>query len=493
VSNEAAGWSVLLQPRRRRHLAALSAILLVTVFGFVLLQPRRVRVQADGREITVATNLANNEAVLRASGVRVGAGDRVTALMGDGLDVLRVERAHTVRLDVDGATYVMRTHAKTIDQLLTEADVAIADRDSVLQNGQFVSSTAPVQPPRLFATIQPADDGDTSDVAIEVRRAVPFTVIEDGRQLVSTSSRPTVAQALREAGVSVGPGDALTPDLQASLEADMRIELRHAKPVTITLPDDHEVVYTLAGTVGEALSAASVVLPDGAYIDPPPDTPVTYGMSVRVVQLSSSNDVEREYIESGTEYKPDDSLEPGETRTMKGHDGAHVRRYAVSYVNGEEATRDLIDEYDDPAPVDTVIYYSTRSAQEEPTSDASTTSDTPPDTASEPALSAEPAPGTTGARTLRVYATWYSPASSGRSRSDPAYGRTATGRIVTYGIVAVDPAVIPLGTRLYIPGYGNAVAADTGGAVSGYVIDLGYPDGVAVDWQSKWVDIQILS
>jgi 3D (Asp-Asp-Asp) domain-containing protein len=37
------------------------------------------------------------------------------------------------------------------------------------------------------------------------------------------------------------------------------------------------------------------------------------------------------------------------------------------------------------------------------------------------------------------------------------------------------------------------VAADTGGAVKGYIIDLGFPDGVEVDWQSKWVDIYILS
>ena len=94
---------------------------------------------------------------------------------------------------------------------------------------------------------------------------------------------------------------------------------------------------------------------------------------------------------------------------------------------------------------------------------------------------------------MRVYATWYDAASSGRAASDEAYGRTATGAIVTYGIVAVDPAVIPLGTKMFIPGYGYAIAADTGGAVKGYIIDLGFPDGVAVDWQSKWLDIYILS
>lgn len=52
------------------------------------------------------------------------------------------------------------------------------------------------------------------------------------------------------------------------------------------------------------------------------------------------------------------------------------------------------------------------------------------------------------------------------------YGITATGIPATYGVAAVDPYVIPLGTRLYIPGYGEAIAADTGGAIIGYRIDL---------------------
>ena len=54
-------------------------------------------------------------------------------------------------------------------------------------------------------------------------------------------------------------------------------------------------------------------------------------------------------------------------------------------------------------------------------------------------------------------------------------GRTASGLPVGHGIVAVDPSVIPLGTRLYVPGYGEAVAADTGGAVRGAMIDLWFP------------------
>jgi 3D (Asp-Asp-Asp) domain-containing protein len=53
-------------------------------------------------------------------------------------------------------------------------------------------------------------------------------------------------------------------------------------------------------------------------------------------------------------------------------------------------------------------------------------------------------------------------------------GMTAIGRRAGQGIVAVDPRVIPLGTRLFIPGYGLAVAGDTGGAIVGHRIDLGF-------------------
>lgn len=51
---------------------------------------------------------------------------------------------------------------------------------------------------------------------------------------------------------------------------------------------------------------------------------------------------------------------------------------------------------------------------------------------------------------------------------------TALGRRAGYGIVAVDPRVIPIGTHLYIPGYGSAIAGDTGGDIVGNRIDLGF-------------------
>jgi 3D (Asp-Asp-Asp) domain-containing protein len=61
------------------------------------------------------------------------------------------------------------------------------------------------------------------------------------------------------------------------------------------------------------------------------------------------------------------------------------------------------------------------------------------------------------------------------------------------GTVAVDPRVIPLGTRLYVPGYGEARAEDTGGAIQGYRIDLFFPTREeALAWGRRTVEVEIL-
>lgn len=72
-------------------------------------------------------------------------------------------------------------------------------------------------------------------------------------------------------------------------------------------------------------------------------------------------------------------------------------------------------------------------------------------------------------------------------------GITASGMLARYGVVAVDPNVIPLGTRLYIPGYGEAIAADTGGAIRGHMIDLCMEDyGSAIAFGRHDIQVYVL-
>jgi 3D (Asp-Asp-Asp) domain-containing protein len=95
--------------------------------------------------------------------------------------------------------------------------------------------------------------------------------------------------------------------------------------------------------------------------------------------------------------------------------------------------------------------------------------------------SAAPGPTATGARTLVVDAVAYH-----------LPGHTASGLPVGVGVIAVDPAVIPLGTKVFVPGYGPAVAADTGTAIRGNIIDLWMPSTPdAQAWGRRTVTITI--
>jgi 3D (Asp-Asp-Asp) domain-containing protein/uncharacterized protein YabE (DUF348 family) len=72
-------------------------------------------------------------------------------------------------------------------------------------------------------------------------------------------------------------------------------------------------------------------------------------------------------------------------------------------------------------------------------------------------------------------------------------GTTATGQHAGHGIVAVDPRVIPLGTHLYIPGYGHAIAGDTGGAIRGNRVDLGFnSDADAMQFGRRPITVYVL-
>ena len=83
--------------------------------------------------------------------------------------------------------------------------------------------------------------------------------------------------------------------------------------------------------------------------------------------------------------------------------------------------------------------------------------------------------------TITVVATGYS-----------IHGHTATGLPTGWGVAAVDPSVIPLGTRFTVPGYGEAVAADVGSGIRGAEIDLWFPTVAgALAWGRRTVTVTL--
>jgi 3D (Asp-Asp-Asp) domain-containing protein len=166
-----------------------------------------------------------------------------------------------------------------------------------------------------------------------------------------------------------------------------------------------------------------------------------------------------------TIYWSDPDLPQGESVLVQaGSNGLLHRAYLNQYTNGVAVSRTRIGETSVP-PTDEIIALGTKVIDEPVPA--------PPD---EQACIEK----------MDVFATWYTAASSGGS------GITFTGTAVYKGIVAVDPRVIPLGTRMYIPGYGYGLAADTGGGIIGDWIDLGYGPDDVYDWPTGRVEICIL-
>jgi uncharacterized protein YabE (DUF348 family) len=392
-----------------------------------------------------------------------------------------VQRAVPVVLEADGRVLTWRTRARTVAGALSEAGVLLGPFDSILRNGlRAVPSDRLDLPPLLVAAqalgLRVAEEADllpvsSEQVALTVRRAVPFTVVEDDQPQPLISSQPTVAQALREWDIHLGPGDEVEPAVSSPLTPGLQVQIRRALRVTLSVGGTETVIYTQERTVKGLLEEAGVVLSDTDRVAPPAEAALSQDLWVRVYGYAEERFVESETVDNSTVYLLDPGLTEGETRRVVGSDGVLHREYVVAYEDGAEVSRQLVDEWYDPEPVDTILYFGT----------------------AEHVQAAQALPEDLNVvRVMNVYATWYNPASAGRPPSDPSYGITSTGVPVTKGIVAVDPSVIPYGTRMYIPGYGFAVAADTGGAIVGNIIDLGFPDGVSPGWTPCWIDIYIL-
>lgn len=174
--------------------------------------------------------------------------------------------------------------------------------------------------------------------------------------------------------------------------------------------------------------------------------------------------VEKKAIKPSVTYQFNGNVRTGRVVKAKaGEPGTVKRTYAIVEKNGKKV-RELVKE--ERSLPENTVYYMGRGGY--PTSRGSWTR----------------------TRVLDMIATAYtaSPSENGGST------RSATGNSLIFGVVAVDPRVIPLGTKLYVEGYGFAYACDTGGAIKGNRIDLLMPSRSASNqWGRRHVKVHVLS
>jgi len=288
----------------------------------------------------------------------------------------------------------------------------------------------------------------------------------DDQMLTLNTSQTSVKDVLQEAQVLLGPQDEVVPDLAVPLKEGMQIRVRRAVPVTILVDEQNIEAVTAKATVRDVLNQQSIELGEKDLVEPGLATPITAKTLIKVSRVREKLTSKKVIISNWLERRLDQTMPKGQTRVIqKGSYGIKERIVQFTYVDGKLTKKELIREKIIQEPVNKIVIVGAKklsvSTEQKVSRGVKVNRER---------KLLKTSRGTFRYRkTILMNASAYAPG----PRCNGRWGnRTALGMRARYGVVAVDRGVIPLGTRLYVEGYGHAIAADVGGAIKGNRIDL---------------------
>jgi uncharacterized protein YabE (DUF348 family) len=411
----------------------------------------------DGEARTVHTHQPTVELLLADLDFALRAEDEIVPALNTELVpemTLRIQRARPVVFVADHRERLAYVHNEAPADLLAQMDIELNAHD-----------TFEVRPP--LAT----DPRDTR-FRLVVERGVPVVLVEGAVQTPIYTNAQTVGEVLLENDILLYRADRIFPDPATPVQSGMHIRLERSIPATVYVDGHTLQTRTHRNRVGEVLADLGVILSGQDYTIPALETSLADNAEVRVVRVSESVIVEQSPIPFDTVWRPDPDMElDRQGLTQEGEPGVLERRIRLRYEDGQIVERRVEGESVVLPPTDRVMGYGTKVVVRQ----------------------LQTASGVVEYwRSFRMLATSYSASTAGVSPNNPHYGYTATGIKMRDGIVAVDPNYINLGSNVYVPGYGVGLAADTGGAIKGKRIDLGYSDANLQLWYS-WVDVYLLT
>lgn len=235
------------------------------------------------------------------------------------------------------------------------------------------------------------------------------------------------------------------------------VDVIDAKSVTIRQGSEETTVKLAKGTVADALALAGIETDGTQIVSPISNTVINDDMTVTIKQVTYEEKTEVQKLEFKTIEKETDTLDAGETEVyQEGKNGEKQIIKEIKYIDGEKISEEVIETKTTKEPVDEIVYVGTK---EDNSASASASSGT---TSSGNTFTDHN--GATVAFKQVI-------SGSGTAYTAPAGALTATGVAAYHGGVAVNPNIIPYGSKLYITStdgsvvYGYATAVDTGGAL----------------------------
>lgn len=287
-------------------------------------------------------------------------------------------------------------------------------------------------------------------------------IVCDGQETKVSTYAKTVGEVLESQDIEIIAEDKVIPGLDEKLEKNTTIVVEKAFEITLIDGDKEQNITTTEKTIRNLLKTLNIELAEEDRIEPAIDSNLLPGDKIKITRITSETLVEEHEIPFQTTIKHNDNMDHGKTKKIQdGETGIKEVQFKVTYEDGVEIEREIIEEK--------VIKEATNEIIEKGTARYLVTS-----RGSKPRKYKD---------VMIMEATAYTAdyASTGKKPGDKYFGITASGTKARPGVVAVDPRVIPMGTKLYIESmdgtasYGNATAEDTGGAIKGKKIDLFFP------------------
>jgi uncharacterized protein YabE (DUF348 family) len=278
-------------------------------------------------------------------------------------------------------------------------------------------------------------------------------ISDTGKEIAISTFKNTVEDVLNENAIKIGPYDKMSITLTEKLKDGLSISIQRAKKVSIKTKDSSMFIYTTADTVESAIKEAEILVGSKDRVEPAMDSKLQDDMQVSVIRVEEKLISQKVQMEFTNEVKKNESLAKGLVNVVKkGQQGQKEVTIKMVYEDGKEVSKKIVSEKIIQSPVNGLIEEGVKTTLVTSRGQVNFT------------------------RAVKMTATAYDATfeSCGKTPDHPYYGITYSGLRVRPGIVAVDPRVIPLGTWLYVEGYGEALAADIGGAIKGNRIDLYY-------------------